>query len=343
MLGSIYFYVLLLVILIVLIGIAIANAIYFADIYNNGSENLSQTQSQQLIILNIVVVILLAFCSCFVVYMMSQKSDDKMINEELQMKALEKRNELDSKLQGINDFTIQREQRQNVKTEMFKLEKAVKKPHNRLKKESSKMKRMYEDELNDKESKIVELEEELGEMEKQVAETEKSKMDILSVKDTEIESLKNEIDNHKEKLDEMDKDLKLKADIIAARESKISVLSEGLFEDNEKIPGIKKEENIFDEVQYNGLLADEELNSIDNLHSSKYMSPQLNNSGNLNKLYKPSTYNTHGMTPLKPYNKDSSLYHSIPPPINPVSSLGYKKYPYYSSGKINPPLFENEF
>lgn len=224
MLGSVYFYVILLLVLVVLVGIAIANAIYFADVYNDGSEHLSTTQAQQLIVLNIVVAVLLVLSTFFVLYMMTQTSKLETKNECLEREVLLKQEEFNNKLRDIeetNDDMIRTSQIKKVKKEkkeMMKIIEESKKPDPKLK-------------IKDK--KITNLEKEINKLEEKLELVSSLHGDVVSSKENEIENLKKTLVKHQSILDEKDKDIKLRDKIIAARDSNVSVLSEGLFDYDE--------------------------------------------------------------------------------------------------------------
>lgn len=126
MLGNIYFYLLLLILLIVLIGITISNAIYFSDIYKNGSENLSSTQAQQLIILNLVVVISMIICGCFTIYMIGHISEMKIVGEDFKKEIEDETMKMDNKLKYIDYITVEKQRKEQTRIEMINLVKKVK-------------------------------------------------------------------------------------------------------------------------------------------------------------------------------------------------------------------------
>src|SRR5579871_688035 len=68
-LGNLYFYVILIIIVVILFGVAIANSIYFSEVYQEGSDAISIQESQQLIITNIIIAVLLFVVILFLFYM----------------------------------------------------------------------------------------------------------------------------------------------------------------------------------------------------------------------------------------------------------------------------------
>lgn len=226
MLGSIYFYVLLIVVLIVLVGIAIANAVYFADIYNDGSENLTSTQAQQLTILNIVIVVLLTVSCGFVIYMIGQKSEIHTEHEDLKKTTMIKREEFDNKLNDVGEINKEILMKEQTRKEIENLVVDIKESSKKEKKSVIKTKDKL---LAAKVDEVNELQEKIENMQGQIDEITSVHSDIVNVKDDVISSLNSKIEEHKSLLDEKDKDLKLKNDIILARKSNTSVLSEGIF------------------------------------------------------------------------------------------------------------------
>lgn len=236
MLGSIYFYVLLIVVLIVLVGIAIANAVYFADIYNDGSENLTSTQAQQLTILNIVIVVLLTVSCGFVIYMIGQKSEIHKEHEDLKKTTMIKREEFDNKLNDIDEINKEILMKEQTRKEIEDLVVDIEDSSNKEKKSAIETKNKL---LAVKVKEVNKLQEKIENMQGQIDEITSVHSDIVNVKDDVISSLNSQIEEHKSLLDEKDKDLKLKNDIILARKSNTSVLSEGIFsskiDDNDEL------------------------------------------------------------------------------------------------------------
>lgn len=74
-LSNIYSLIALMIIIVILMFITLLNAVYFSDVYNDGSENLSSSQSQQLIVLNTIASFLLFIVFIMILYIYINKSD----------------------------------------------------------------------------------------------------------------------------------------------------------------------------------------------------------------------------------------------------------------------------
>lgn len=149
-LGSIYFYTAVLFIIIFMFAITLTNCIYYTDIYNTGSENLSESESQQLMYFNMITCILLFVCLMMVGYMMIDynKNIDKIkkLDENIIIKREiieEKEEELDNEIKKIK-----------TKEEMYKIVEMMEVP---IKKATSENKKLIH-EINELNAKVEDVE-----------------------------------------------------------------------------------------------------------------------------------------------------------------------------------------
>ena len=124
--GNLYFYILLLIIILFLIGITITNSVYFSESYNQGSENLSSYQSQQLVILNVIACVLLFVSFIFICYMIFSKS---IIDKDLDISnklLIEHENKIDNKIHELDIIDKQKSKREKNKKSMVNTENNLK-------------------------------------------------------------------------------------------------------------------------------------------------------------------------------------------------------------------------
>lgn len=200
-LGSTYFFVVILLITICLFVIMIVNSVYFTDIHNKGSENLSNTQSQQLIYLNMLTAILLFICLILLGYMMivpNKKSEQiKHMNNTKEEKLLE----FDNVINDVEKMRNDREKKIKTKKAMIELSDNLKVPLDKSIEENKKLKK----EIGKLSAKVKLMDEEINN---------------LFHANTELE-----YDNNKliADLDEKDKDYKLKLEILEEEKNKESI------------------------------------------------------------------------------------------------------------------------
>lgn len=120
-LGSIYIYIALLVITVIMFIVTIMNSVYFADIYNDGSENLSKSQSQQLIVLNIVTCFLLFISIILIIYMCMVPSVTDIKKNELDLVVDKKQSEFDERLDEFEDIKDEVEKKKQLRKQLSKI------------------------------------------------------------------------------------------------------------------------------------------------------------------------------------------------------------------------------
>lgn len=139
-LGNIYLYIVLLVITIFLIAISIANSIYFKQVNEDHSQNLSSSQSQQLVILNIVLIILLAICFIAFGYMLYDPFNKAIIESKLNIKLDNYDKEFNEKLMIAETLQQERNKKKQTIKEMKTTIKVDNEINSNLKKENKKLK-----------------------------------------------------------------------------------------------------------------------------------------------------------------------------------------------------------
>lgn len=216
-LGNIYFYVIVLIIIICLLAITITNTIYFTDIHNSDISNISSSQSQQLIFLNMLVSILLFISIIFIGYMISRDYEKgkniKVIEKELNAKKYEFESMIDD-IDKIRDEKIKKEMTRKAMKDILKelddpkkmTEAQNKKLHMHLDKLKAKIKIM-EDESNNLIKANAELRNKLNDNKQTISNLSEVNLDLQR----EIEE---QINNNQSILSENVPEVKFIPDII---------------------------------------------------------------------------------------------------------------------------------
>jgi len=126
-LGNIYFYILLIVIVIFLIGITITNSVYFSQIYTEGSDELSHQESEQLIILNVIIIITLFFSLGSIIYMISSTSKSKIALDLSYIKIKDEEDKIEIMIDKLDQIKDKQEKKEKTKNIMIKLYRKLKK------------------------------------------------------------------------------------------------------------------------------------------------------------------------------------------------------------------------
>ena len=216
-LGNNTFYIVIIVIFICLLAIAIANSIYFTDIYNTGSENLTSTQSQQLSILNIILVPLCFIGIIMISYMIYSPYEKSIQNDNLIEIMKEKNREYDLKIIEVDSIVNNIDKRKKMKEEMHKIVKKMEIPLKRLQQKNKSLK----NDLGKISNELKELKENVGD---------------LYDKDGNLiktdEQLVAELEKHKLLIDDVDVDSKIIDSLKIAKESKDSIFYQGITDDD---------------------------------------------------------------------------------------------------------------
>lgn len=301
-LGDLNLYIVLLFIIIILFAIVIANSVYFTDIYNDGSENLTSSQSQSLMILNGILAILLLI-SCFIVIYMIRSPVDRVDNLAISTEMLKhKTEELEDKLTDVSEIAEDRNKKQQINKQITELLNAKTKP---LELKNKTLKSQLEQEFERHKT----LESELEEMEEEVVGL-KEKVNKL---DDTKSSLEQELEIHKSLLDEVDIDLKLKTELLEAKRSNLSLFSEG----------------IFNESEYDNLFENQRLpsKSIPDLFPENASLDQI-----LDEIPRSSFFEDS--------HKEKSYDYGFDVPRETTTQVGYPSYP-FSRPSLSPPQTTN--
>lgn len=247
-LGNNTFYIVVIITFICLLAIAIANTIYFADIYNTGSENLSSTQSQQLTFLNVILVILCIFGIIMIGYMIYKPYERAVENMSLNEILNERNKEYDLKVIEADVIKDEIIKKLKVREEMNKIIKKMEIPKKKLAKENSSL-----------QNEITKLLDELKELKEHVGELYDEKGNLIKTN----EQLIAELAKHKILIDDSDKNPELMKALEKAKENQ-------------------------DSIFYQGITNDEIINGIEDTNNETHNSvseDNLSNTFNMDKLY----------------------------------------------------------
>lgn len=247
-LGNNTFYIIAIITFICLLAIAIANSIYFIDIYNTGSENLSSTQSQQLSILNIILVPLCIIGIIMIGYMIYKPYERVIENTNLDTILNEKTREYDLKKIEIDTIKDDIVKKLKIREEMNKIIKKMEIPKKKLETENKSL-----------QTEVTKLLDELKELKDHVGELYDEKGNLIKTN----EQLIAELTKHKILIDDVDKDPKIMEALEKAKENKDSIFYQGIIDDN-IISG---------------------LNDINYESDNKSMESDLDNTFNIDRIY----------------------------------------------------------
>lgn len=216
-LGSVYLYIALLVITIILFIVSIVNCVYYTDVYNDGSDNLSESETQQLLILNVILVLLLFCVIIFIIYMISVPSVTSIKKNELERITDKKRTEFDEKIDEFIDMNDEINKKRATREQITKIVSSLEKSKGKTTNENKSLKK----ELNKVSTELEDLKQHYGDLYDEHGNLLKTN-----------EQLENELQKHKLLIDDMDKDIKLKERLEKARIDNSSVLMEGSIDPN---------------------------------------------------------------------------------------------------------------
>lgn len=207
-LGSIYFYIVILFIIIFMFAITFTNSLYYSDIYDKGSENLSKSESQQIMYFNIVTSVLLFISLIMVAYMMVQSSvsDEKikLLNEDIANKRLI----VEEKEDEFKDEII----KEKTKKKMVKLLEMMQEPIEK----ANKQKNMVDEKNKTLSHEIDEL---------------NAKIEDIELDNKKLRNINDKLSNNYKSLYETDKDYLLKIQIKDSKNNKNSLFGEELTSD----------------------------------------------------------------------------------------------------------------
>lgn len=192
--------------------ITIMNSIYFGDIHNEGSENLSSSESERLLILNIVTCLLLFMAIILILYMYMVPSSSDMKSKELAKISDKKQLEYEEKLDEFKEVTDEVEKKKETRDQITKIVSSV----------ESKRK-VATEENNSLKKEVTKLSTELDDLKQHYGDLYDEHGNLIKTN----EQLEIELSKHKSLLDEMDKNIKLKEKLEEARKNGKSVIMEG--------------------------------------------------------------------------------------------------------------------
>lgn len=223
---------------IILIVVTLLNAVYFTDVYNDGSENLSSKQSQQLIILNSVSCFLLFVALICISYICMNDSDKFKNLTTIEGIFNKKKEELDNKIDEMELIKDEQNKKEKTREEITQIVKTLEESKTVVQKESKTLK----EQNNNLQSKIIDLKVNYGSLHEEHKNLTKTN-----------KQLEEELIKHKQIIDEMDKNLKLKEELELSRKNEGSILTEGpQYEDDVESDSqavdesIKNKSNLFD-------------------------------------------------------------------------------------------------
>lgn len=207
--------------IIIFIAVTLLNAVYFTDIYNDGSENLSSKQSQQLMILNTVTCFLLFIGLFCIIYICMNESDK--FNQIIRLESIfkKKTQEFDNKIDDIQLLNYEHEKKNKTKEEITQIIEEI---------EESKLATKIENNTLQKEKERLETE--ITDLKENYDDLNHNHKNLLKIN----EQLEDELFQRKEIIDEMDKNFNLKEKLNESREGTGSILTEGpQYEDDLKL------------------------------------------------------------------------------------------------------------
>ena len=217
-LGSTYFFIIILIITICLFIIAVVNSVYYTDVNSKGSSTLSSTQLQQLIYLNIASAVLLFLCLFLVGYMMIVPNNKVKQIEVLKEAENEKREEFDNTIDDVENIRTDREKKLMTKQAMIELSSSLQIPLNKSRDENKKLKK----EMDKLSRKVKIMSKEIDNLLLANNELENKHSDLLE-SNTMLEKRNNDL---LENIDYIDKDYKLKLEILEQMKNKDSLFDE---------------------------------------------------------------------------------------------------------------------
>lgn len=197
---------------IIMFIVTIMNSVYFVDIYNDGSENLSTSQSQQLIVLNIVTCLLLFIAIILIIYMLMIPSVGDTKTKQLAMIADEKQKKIEEKLDEFKDIKNEIKKKKETREQLTKIVSSI----DNIRKDTS-------TENKSLKKKVTKLSTELEDLKENYGDLYDEHGNLIKTN----EQLEVELRKHKEIIDEMDKNIKLKERLEEARKDKTSIIMEG--------------------------------------------------------------------------------------------------------------------
>ena len=192
--------------------VTIMNSVYFVDIYNDGSENLSTSQSKQLIVLNIVTCLLLFIGIFLIIYMLMLPSVSDMKTKELVMITDKKQIEFEEKLDEFKDINDEIEKKKETRDQITRIVSSIDNSRKVAATENKTLKK-----------KVTKLSTELEDLKENYGDLYDEHGNLIKTN----EQLEVELRKHKQIIDEMDKNIKLKERLEEARKDKPSVIMEG--------------------------------------------------------------------------------------------------------------------
>ena len=199
--------------------ITIMNSIYFTDIYNEGSENLSNSQSQQLIVFNIVTCLLLFIAIILIIYMLIIPSDNNIKSNQLAIIVDKKQIEFEEKSDEFKKIEEDVKKKKETRNEIKQIVSLIDASRKLVTKENKNLNK-----------KITNLSTELNDLNKNYGNLYDEHGNLIKTN----EQLENELKRNKDLINEIDKNIKLKEELEEARKNKTSIIMEGASEINEK-------------------------------------------------------------------------------------------------------------
>lgn len=116
-LGVSFFYPILLFILLTVFVISILNLVYYGNARNEGSENISPSLLNQMVIVNFALIVLVFICFCITGYMYTQTSNTYKEKLQLEKRLKEKQQEHNDKMEKTVQISDEmKKKREYIKT-----------------------------------------------------------------------------------------------------------------------------------------------------------------------------------------------------------------------------------